>query len=178
MSIIIRQQCQPLLDAANLSDLHVDILNKTLTIVGPCGQPILTISGIRFDANAPKKAEISYAVELFSQFLEVHKEKILHFIQAKRAFSELPQPEYTGTLGRPATYGRKAVNYPNCIKVEASGEVSISTTLSSDLTLDQLIEQVNAAIEDSTLYVAQYKAYTEAERELTTLQSQLTKCDI
>ena len=58
MSILIRQKCQGYLDDLGLNFIHVAVQNKTLTLVGECGAPVLTVSGIKFDTNVPKKSEL------------------------------------------------------------------------------------------------------------------------
>jgi len=87
MSILIRQQAQELLDKVGLNNLHVAIKNKVLTLVGPCGQPLLPISGIAFDTNAPRKAEIPYAIELFAKFLDTHAPQIVEYKTKSSTFA-------------------------------------------------------------------------------------------
>ncbi len=84
MSLILRKECQTPLDTYGLAEYHVRINdNKQLTIVGPCGKPLFSISGIIFSRVTPTLAEIEYAKELLQEFLIKFKQEILDVIKAK-----------------------------------------------------------------------------------------------
>ena len=60
MSLILRDQCQELLNSVGLPMFHVEISNsKHLQIVSRCGEPIVTISGIRFSKMQLTQKEIT-----------------------------------------------------------------------------------------------------------------------
>jgi hypothetical protein len=90
MSLILRRECQEVLDAADLHNFHVEIINKYLAIVGECGKPLVTISGIQFSRGTPSKAEIPYAVELFNAFVTKYKLLFEEFTKIKADLSLLP----------------------------------------------------------------------------------------
>jgi len=94
MSLMLRKACQSLLNNNRLGDYHVRVQEdkKYMEIVGPCGQPLFAISGIRFGKTNPSAAEISYAVELLEEFLLEHKTKIEKFFEAKAIYSKNPVP--------------------------------------------------------------------------------------
>lgn len=85
MSLILRQKTEQLLKDAGLPEFHVQINNKYLTIVGQCGQTIVTARGIQFSKNVPSNAEIDYAVELFATFLEKHVDTLKEYKTARMA---------------------------------------------------------------------------------------------
>lgn len=85
MSLILRQKTEQLLKDAGLPEFHVQINNKYLTIVGQCGQTIVTARGIQFSKNVPSNAEIDYAVELFTAFLERHVDTLREYKEARMA---------------------------------------------------------------------------------------------
>ncbi len=84
MSLILRKECQTPLDTYGLAEYHVRINDdKYLTIVGPCGKPLFSISGIVFSRTTPTLTEIAYATELLQEFLIKFKQEILDVIKAK-----------------------------------------------------------------------------------------------
>lgn len=83
MSLILRQKTEQLLKDAGLPEFHIQINNKYLTVVGQCGQIIVTARGIQFSKNVPSKAEIDYAVELFETFLEKHIDTLREYKKAR-----------------------------------------------------------------------------------------------
>ena len=85
MSLILRQKTEQLLKDAGLPEFHVQINNKYLTIVGQCGQTVVTARGIQFSKNVPSNAEIDYAVELFATFLEKHVDTLKEYKTARMA---------------------------------------------------------------------------------------------
>lgn len=103
MSLILRKKCEPVLEASMLADYHTRIdTNNNITIVGPCGRSLFSISGIKFSRNVPNAAEIDYAVELLEQFCEVHKLDILNVIKTKeklfKAIVPITPGEFTVNL--------------------------------------------------------------------------------
>lgn len=92
MSLILRKECQEVLDNNNLLNVHVGISNtKSLEIVGECGQPLVSIPGITFARLPPTNAEIKYCVELFDSFLAKHGKDIQAYMKARETFKALPE---------------------------------------------------------------------------------------
>ena len=57
MSLILRQQCQPILDAAGFESYHVELKAHnvpyegriiTMQVVGECGKHVATVKGVHF----------------------------------------------------------------------------------------------------------------------------------
>ena len=94
MSLLLRKECQPVLDTYGLSTYHVDInCNNFLQITGECGKPLVVISGIRFSRSTPSKAEIGYAKELLDAFFGKHKAVVDEFIKQKTKVDKLSYPK-------------------------------------------------------------------------------------
>ena len=94
MSLILRKKCEQVLEASMLADYHTRIDNSNnLQIVGPCGQPLFSISGIKFSRSVPNTMEIIYAVELLEQFCNTHKVDILNVLKTKAALFKAVEPK-------------------------------------------------------------------------------------
>lgn len=180
MSILIRKQCQEHLDAAGLGVTHVDINNKTLAIVGECGQPLVSINGIRFATNNPTKAEVAYAVELFVAFLEKHKAKLQNLIKLKKQLAETEKPIYSGKGSHPYTHRTNEIKF-DLKKGELVYNVNGSIRLNTDLNAVSLAE-IEALKEvydaDVAPYMTALNAYQELENAITHAKSEINKCDI
>jgi len=87
MSLTLRKTCQKYLDAARLTEYHVRIDEYTncMQIVGSCGEPLFTISGIRFSRKSPSVDEVTYSAELLQEFLLTHKKEIENLFKTKKA---------------------------------------------------------------------------------------------
>lgn len=181
MSISLRKSCQPSLDAAGLSMVHVGVKNKILTIVGPCGQPLVTVSGIEFDTNTPKKMEIPYALNLFEEFLSQKSSDITTYLQLKHAFSELEQPSLepitkANLSCRNITYTTNGyeMSYDRGSKKLSSVKVLNDATFS----ITNASIAINEAEEVLTPYFQAVTEYNEKEKELSTLRTALQTCNI
>lgn len=93
MSLLLRHDCQGALDAIGLDMLHVEVRDKTLCVVGECGQTIVTVNGIQCSSNISNK-EVAYAVALFDKFLAKNAKDLIKFIKAKKASVGMVQPTY------------------------------------------------------------------------------------
>ena len=92
MSLLLRKECQAILDDNNLPEYHVDItINNHLEIVGECGQPLAVVYGIKFTRKSPGKLEIDYAVELFDAFLAKYKTRIVAYRSAAVKLKARPE---------------------------------------------------------------------------------------
>jgi hypothetical protein len=183
MSILIRQQAQELLDKVGLNDLHVAVQDKVLTLVGPCGQPLLPISGIAFDTNAPRKAEIPYAIELFTKFLDTHAPKILEYVETKKATPQTP-PSYEGTFATVQDYSKNKVVYIRrnpSVDLQynvVSNEMYISTHTNDDYPLDNLVAAVETLRKEAEPYKLAYTEYMANQKKLSAMKNSLTTCNI
>lgn len=181
MSISLRKACQPALDAANLPYVHVGVKNKVLTIVGPCGQPLVSISGIEFDTNTPKKMEIPYALQLFERFLSEKAEDIATYLEAKKAFSELVLPNLDDIPQLRNTYRGIIYTTPG-YEVEYSSKdqriTDISTRDSYKMVSEELAPLIAKADFTAKPYFAALNKYKAKESELQLMQSQLQTCNI
>lgn len=179
MSILIRKQCQELLDANQIPFVHVEIRNKTLTLVGQCGKPLVSISGIRFATNNPTKAEVAYATELFQSFLAQHATTIKTFIEAKKAFSEKEEPVYQGQ-------GEKQQYFP--VRISYSSEDGVckvtlypdqmTINISSADSVSDFFPFMLSCEADALPYFTALKEYREEEAKVADLASQLNQCNI
>lgn len=87
MSLQLRIKCQPILNEYNLDDYHARVNDsKYLTIVGPCGKPLFTLSGICFARTAPSKDEIDICAPLLEEFLIAHNKIITEYFKLIKAY--------------------------------------------------------------------------------------------
>ena len=94
MSLILRDLCQSFLDDVGLQNYHVEIAqNKQLTIVGECGQTLVTIKGVTFSRFAPTKEEINISMPLFNAFLVKHIKTLKEYVATKEELQKLPSLE-------------------------------------------------------------------------------------
>lgn len=187
MSILLRKECQPALNSIKLDMLHVDIISKILTIVGECGQPILSISGIKFTSMSPKKEEIEYAVELFEKFLSIHVIKLQDLIRAKLAFKLVKEPDIE-------TYGFKAEHNKGYNKTFASVKLTTAkNTYELDIKnngiilinpsytikeFEEFLPQVKDACKKAELYFNEVEAYQKITDDIQKKQNLLASCNI
>ena len=176
MSLMLRQACQPMLDDADLEIMHVGISSdKSLSIVGGCGKPLLNLQGIRFGSFKPTTKEITYAVELFTLFLNKEADKLVKYVAAKQASTvdePLPLPEHCVAYG---TY----VNYRgdnNCnISVYQDGTITVSNKQS----IADLVAFMDSDVIDNVMEYFDKAQVQATEREkLRIMQTSLNKCDI
>lgn len=94
MSLILRKACQETLTKVGLGDYHtrVNDTDKNLEIVGPCGQPLFAISGIKFSKCSPADREIDFAAELLEEFFLTHKKDLDAFFTAQANFAAAKEP--------------------------------------------------------------------------------------
>ena len=93
MSLLLRNACQQTMDNAGLGNFHVrtNTTDNTMTIVGECGQPFVSISGIKFARLAPSNAEIPLAVELLEIFLIKHKSDFDLYVAELAKYAKIPE---------------------------------------------------------------------------------------
>ena len=102
MSLLLRKECQEVLDNIGLSTYHAEIKwirpsqwskekkGRFLSIVGECGKELVTLHGITFSRSSPSKAEIVIAAELLQEFLSNHRKTIKDLIQIGAVANKIP----------------------------------------------------------------------------------------
>jgi len=98
MSLLLRKDCQDLLNQHGLPEHHADIANSVLTIKCECGQPFIIVPGISFSRTNPTKAEIAYAVELLGTWLALNKTNIIKYQKLITKFEGKVRPELPESL--------------------------------------------------------------------------------
>lgn len=94
MSLPLRKAVQPILDTAKLESYHAAISDeKYFQIVGECGKPLFTITGIEFTRKEPTIADIEFSIELFEEFLLKHKVKLDNFMAKGAKFNAMKAPK-------------------------------------------------------------------------------------
>lgn len=107
MSLQLRNDCQGALDALGLSMLHVEVREKTLAVVGECGQTIVMVNGIQCGSSITTK-EVALAVGLFDKFLHKNSADLIKYIKAKKASAGMIQPTYgNGIFNSSTNYNTK-----------------------------------------------------------------------
>jgi hypothetical protein len=157
--------------------LHVSIDNKCLTIKGECGQTFVTLHGIQFLTNQPKVKEIEYAVALFHKFLNKHQEMLIDFVEAKKRYSTLTEPEAPEDLNATSNYssGRVLTIDGVSFRRNTSGAITITTSAVPFETIQNIYSSYIEAVE------GYYKAFDAYEAETALINEKrvlLTKCDI
>lgn len=179
MSLILRQKCQPILNAAGLQKLHVGLSSNYMTLHGECGQQLLVVKGIQFASKNPKVGEMNYAEELFTTFIEKHSKAILDFIKisekAKKVIDKNPvlDPKKYSTY---STYVQvRDSRRSNIMSIQPDGKISINKQCSG---VEEIVEMCN----EHTPVVMEYFAATGETRELNQqvqeARNALAKCDI
>ena len=181
MSLVLRKGCQPLLDKSGLDMLHVGIINKTLTLQGTCGKSIVSVNGIQFNSKTITKAELEYAVELFSTFLNKHESDLKDYITKAKAFSQVEMP-------RPEDFGAKKNSYHGTYsaEIEVNGykyTVSITPTHTSfgsirhnDYT--EVVKQIAKLKDKADEYYKVKAKYDKLNLENQKLLTAIVVCDI
>lgn len=204
MSLILRQELQPILDAHNLQFLHVEInnANKSLAIVGECGKPLTVINGIRFSSSSTiTKAEIKFAKELFAKFMLKYGEKLVKIVEQKQSIPKgskltdyaigqlptfLPDRSTMGDMQRFPIYMSfgiqtqvKGAHYS--INLAADGSTKISFPSSIQLTSDEIANVLadhQSKLADLAEIHATVSKYVNTMAAFTSLNQELNSCDI
>jgi len=84
MSLLLREKSEQCLEENGLGDYHTRIDESLhLCVVGECGKPLFTVSGIKFARKSPSTGDVNYAIKLLDAFCRTHKEKIRSALIAK-----------------------------------------------------------------------------------------------
>lgn len=102
MSLLLRKECQPVLDEHGLGEYHAAIVGadgwekfKVLGIVGTCGQEFVKIRGIAFSKINPSAKEIEYAAELLQEFFLTHRKTLEVFLDTQRKYALMKRSNNT-----------------------------------------------------------------------------------
>lgn len=162
--LLLRQMCEASFAKYNIQDFHIqrNTTQKCLSIVGPCGAELVTIYGISIPANL-KPAEREYAAELFEAFLKKNHKAILEFIQKKQEFKAMSIP-VTPTF----CYG----SYPGSTYLPGGIRLGSENYNELKVLLKQEIQ------DECDMHIVAFNACKQTEKELQTLQSNLSSCSI
>lgn len=182
--LLLRQACQPVLDSYGLNDLHVTIKDKTLTIVGGCGKPLVSIGGITFAKSSVSEKERTFAISLFEAFMSKHSAAIVKYVTEKKAFKALPELVPPTNWGFYSTHNQnfmKNVELPYNMLVYSSGHIMISQNGYFKTTPDELINTLKSIKKDipaCVKYLEDYDARREQAALLEQQRQALAVCDI
>jgi len=196
MSLLLRKNCQPLLDNVGLTPYHVRINdNKHLQIVSKCGKPLVTISGIEFTRNQPSKDEIEFATELFAAFITANHQALEDHLQEVIAYGALtPVPgthnDYVIGNHRDGGYQNpyeEHIHYDDGafrIQLTTLGAIRTISYRATDGNPKPTIQELqnfvfNQATYDAALaYLDAYSAYQAATAHLQDSANELNQCNI
>ncbi len=185
MSLILRQQCQPILNEYGLGDYHTRInSNKYLSITGPCGQPLFAISGIEFVRPQPTSKEIEFAVELLVDFCLQHKTAILTTLLAKKTLFTAVYPELPKNISwdeANETITSKVTSEINIRYFLKTKEFALSNSGYGvySITLQQLTKAMNiAAQKNYTKIWKEQKVYADIKTAYNNEIAALQTCNI
>lgn len=182
MSLVLRKKCQPVLDSAGLGNYHVAMSsNLNLLIAGECGQPLIVISGIAFSKKAPTNGEIDYAVELLQDFVDSHLPTIKAFNKSVIDANKLKIPQITPDFSVDVNYrnevnGIKYLDDIMSISISSKG----TTIRCFDLPVKPItVYRFSTVLHKKALaYLAKYRKYAKAKRDVEVITETLSSCDI
>jgi hypothetical protein len=189
--LLLRKECQPILDAAGLGNLHIEVQDKCLVLVGECGKPLINVRGITFSKPAINNSERIYAVELFTQFLSKYVTDIITYIAAKKAYALTPQPVpeegfvanqnttgYGDTLQTFHIVSFKLTLADNIINVTV-GNSGITFNNAIPVTeIETLADTLRDSVSTAKEFIADIIIYTEEGKRINNLRAKLAACDI
>jgi len=195
MSLLLRKQCQPVLDKVGLPDHHVAVnQSNLLEIRCECGRPFVSVAGIRFNRQTPSKDELAYAAELFAKYMDSHKAILLAYHAKEEAFKQKPEvvlPEnlqaYStqyGTITSPIRRCEwKVDNYTLSFLysfVTKDFDSKITLKIDKSFTWDELKKfKVNdKMLKGITTILNEYIEYTEERDALNQEKMNLSICEI
>lgn len=182
--LLLRQACQPVLDSYGLNDLHVTIKDKTLTIVGGCGKPLVSIGGITFAKSSVSEKERIFVLSLFEAFMSKHSAAIIKYITEKKAFNALPELIPPKNWGKSATYASKEYVYRNdtpiSVFVYKSGQITLASG-GNEMYPNAMKDFITDIEKDIPACVKYLEDHTARQKQAALLEQQrqaLAVCDI
>lgn len=175
--LLLRQVCQPILDSYGLPELHIIIKDKTFTVVGGCGQPLVSIGGIQFSKNTVSEKERAFALELFEAFMTKHSVKIIDYVAAKRAFVALPVPVLNSGWEMRTYDNVPRITMPK-IGLTTTATMITATKFFLDADFKSLLTSYKAEIKEARDYLAAYETHSTLSKTLDAQRATLSSCDI
>ena len=181
MSLILRKECQTSLDKLGLTELHTEVKDKYLTLVGECGKTLIVISGISFTTSTPNKATIAYAVELFDKFLTKHSTSIISAVNLVKEVATLQKPisvgdnptELDNTCKRTLSNGATVIYQDTKIYGGTKLYGSINTLETIDL-----VAKDKAFRKKVVTYFSELEKYNTRVTEAATAMNSIGQCNI
>jgi len=195
MSLILRRDCQQLLNDNSMSSAHVaiDTSEKVLVIAGECGKPIVIVHGISFTRLPPTLAEIAYAKDLLEKFLVKYSAAIQKYMVAKTVFNTWDvynkvSDDGTFTINCINNYiafsdrkysitwddGLFTIIYNNKNKLY---EINVRNDIEKLISLDTFKYNREKA-KEAINYLDEYIFYIKEEERLRGMLAKLSQCDI
>lgn len=185
MSLMLRKQCQPVLDANSLANYHVGIsANKRLIVVEECGKPLLALSGVVFSNKTPTNKEIIYAVELLGDFIATHKLKIDLYIKELAIFKKEVVPNLNvvniTNVGATAIYKEELYYFYLSKNTGAVEKVELRHSRGNVLSLVNFKKHAvdYKKLEAAIKVYKKYLLYSKKRTNIQELHSSLSLCDI
>ena len=182
MSILMRKAAQELLDSNGLSSFHVRINNKHLTIVGECGQPLVTVRGIKFTRDDPSQKEIAYAVELLDAFILKHKHSIENLMDKKKKAAAYKVDALVHLKEKDGRY-----KYTHHVVLSSNpkvglgmlnGEVRVAIDAGFTVTEFNSLNVDDVVMKEYKKYVKQKEMLKQLEKDFLEAKASLETCDI
>jgi len=180
MSLTLRIALQSTLDEAGLDLLHTGInqTTKALTIVGSCGKPLVSINGIMFGSKNPTMKEISYASELFKQFITDYSSDLTDFIAESKELKMLEDSLPTLPMGYTPSGSVISLSLEDGAQkgsVYPDGRLSV-TGPRDIVTIQALVTMSQEPV--VTEYFTKAREIADRRGDLRKSQQKLTSCDI
>lgn len=189
--LLLRKECQPLLDAVGLGNLHIEVQDKCVVLVGECGKPLVSVKGISFSKPTINSVEREYAVELFDKFLAKYATDINTYITAKQAYALVIPP----TMSFDFVLGTNTVGYGTNMRTHHSASFKVTfdtTTINVTVTefgvtfsgaipvaeLETLADRLRDNICAADAYITDIGIYTDEGKRIEELRNKLAACDI
>lgn len=174
MSLIIRKECQPLLDNLGLEDLHVELYSKVLNICLEDGTPIIVLNGIKVNNTRPTKVEIAYVVELFSNFLETKNGKLKEYHLAYCEFTSTEKPSTQGKYFNKNKYG-SAYTYTidditSAVFNPENNKLQVNCSLEAFSNVSKIVTK---AMKELDTILLELNSYKEKQENLKSLKSKV-----
>lgn len=189
--LLLRKECQPLLDAAGLGNLHIEVQDKCVVLVGECGKPLVSVKGISFSKPTINSVEREYAVELFDKFLAKYATDINTYIAAKKAYAVMVPPTMSPDFSitqNSTGYGSSLKTFPSVnftinftdktMKVAVTDDGITFTGAIPVSELETLADKLRDNICAADAYIADFRIYTDERKRVEELQNNLAACDI
>lgn len=187
--LLLRTLAQPILDKVGLTDAHVEVRNKALTVVGECGQKIMQAKGIQFSKSTINGKERDIAIELFTKLIDKSKTKIIAFVEAYKIHAKLPNDTIKERENICLKYGFKIVpNYRNSevifktddnisINIKQLGEINIA----DGKDVASIIKALNMSkkcIDEISISFTRLNIREDSECNIQKLKADLNNCSI